>query len=223
MRFEDVRSVVGDTPHTTPERGRQLYDFVLERGLTDVLELGFAHGVATCYVAAALDELGAGTIVSIDNRSALERNPSATELLKEAGLEGYAQPIFADTSYNWELLRLIEQRSTDGRAQPLFDLCFLDGAHTWETDGFAFFLVDKLLRPGGWLLFDDLDWSYAASPSMRELDWVLALPEDQRTTPQVARVFELLVGQHPDYTDLRVDGGWGWARKRLLAAGGLVP
>jgi hypothetical protein len=31
----------------------------------------------------------------------------------------------------------------------------------------------------------------------------------------VLPVFELLVQQHPDYTDFRVqDDNWGWARKR---------
>jgi hypothetical protein len=47
---------------------------------------------------------------------------------------------------------------------------------------------------------------------------VRALPERQRKTPQVRKVFELLVRTHPDHTDFRDEGGWGWARKRCGAA-----
>ena len=49
---------------------------------------------------------------------------------------------------------------------PEFDFVFLDAGHTWDVTGFAFFLVDRLLRPGGWLLFDDLNWSVTKSRSV---------------------------------------------------------
>ena len=47
-----------------------------------------------------------------------------------------------------------------------YDFCFIDGAHTWDTDGFAFCLVDRMLRPGGWIIFDDLNWTHAHSPTL---------------------------------------------------------
>jgi hypothetical protein len=45
-------------------------------------------------------------------------------------------------------------------ADPIYDFCYIDGGHSWDVSGFGFFLVEKLVRPGGWLLFDDLDWTY---------------------------------------------------------------
>jgi predicted O-methyltransferase YrrM len=67
MRFEDVRSVLGATPHMTPAQGRIVYDFICEKRPKRILELGFAHGTSACYMAAALDEVGGdGRIVTID-------------------------------------------------------------------------------------------------------------------------------------------------------------
>ena len=83
-----------------------------------------------------------------------------------------------------------------------------------ETDGLAFYLVEKLLLPGAWLLFDDLDWTYATSPALRDTERVREMPEDERTTPQIGKVFDLLVRQHPAFDSFRVEGAWGWAHKR---------
>jgi hypothetical protein len=109
-------------------------------------------------------------------------------------------------------MRLLERQTSDEQTDPCFDFCFFDGAHTWETDGFAFFLVDKLLRPDRWLLFDDLHWSQDTSPSLSP-EKAERTPEEERTTAQVLKVFDLLVRQHPSYTSFRVMGSYGWAYK----------
>jgi hypothetical protein len=57
-------------------------------------------------------------------------------------------------SYNWSLMKLIER---DPRT-PIFDYCFLDGAHTVAVDALTFFLCDRLLRVGGHMDFDDYKW-----------------------------------------------------------------
>lgn len=44
----------------TPEQGQIVYDFVKNSDIENILELGFAHGTSTCYMAAALDEKKAG-------------------------------------------------------------------------------------------------------------------------------------------------------------------
>jgi transposase-like protein len=48
-------------------------------------------------------------------------------------------------------------RDRDGK--PGFDFCFLDGSHSWEVDGLAFYLVAGTMPVGGLFIFDDLDWS----------------------------------------------------------------
>jgi predicted O-methyltransferase YrrM len=206
---------------TSPDEGRKLYEFVLESGTSDILELGFAHGTSSCYMAAALEERGTGCVRTIDRVSTREREPNILTLLEHTGLGDYVEPVFANTSYNWELMKLIQAQTTGQATEPCFDFCFIDGAHTWETDGLAFFLVDKLLRPGGWILFDDVHWSYGNSAALRDTDKVRSMPEDERVTPQVMRVLSLLALQHPSYPEFHIRGNWAWVGK--VEADGSAP
>jgi predicted O-methyltransferase YrrM len=45
--------MIGNVPFFSKGNAHFLYHLILEESLTNVLELGIAHGVATCYVAAA--------------------------------------------------------------------------------------------------------------------------------------------------------------------------
>lgn len=209
-----MAAAVGHVPHTPRELGKQLYDFVVERSVRSVLELGFAHGASTCYMAAALARNGGGIVVTMDNPSALRREPNIHELLARTSLEALVAPIVAANSYTWELMKLIECQTAGDQCRPLFDFAFIDGAHSWETDGLAFFLVEKLLFPGSWVLFDDLDWTYASSPTLGATPWVRDMPEEERLTAQVGKVFDLLVRQHPSFDTFHIEDAWGWARKR---------
>lgn len=210
MRFEDVDSVLAGFKYMTTQQGRQIYDLIVEHRLRRVLELGFAYGKSSCYLAAAVDELGPdGHVLTLDRLSARDWNPNIHQLLDKCGLTERVTPVFAEVSYTWELLKLLEQDP-----QPRFDFAYIDGGHTWDVSGFGFLLVDRLLAPGGWVVFDDLDWTVAGSRGLRNSSWAKKLPEEQRTTPQVRKVFEVLVRTHPDYDMAYESDGWGWARKR---------
>lgn len=41
------------------------------------------------------------------------------------------------------------------------------------------------------------------------------MPEDEKRTPQVRKVYDLLVKTHPAYGDFMIKDGWGYARKML--------
>lgn len=204
-----VSRLLGGVPFMTLEQADRLTAFMAEQGVKHVLELGFAHGVSTCYMAAALARNGGGSIVTMDLASSRGQQPNIEELLERIGERGRVRVHFEPTSYTWRLMKMLEE---DPR--PRFDFCYLDGAHSWFVDGFAFFLVDRLLEPGGWIVFDDLDWSYAASPSLSGTEWVRAMPPDERDAPQVRKIFDLLVVPHPNYRGFRIADGWGYAQKR---------
>jgi len=222
MEFREIHDHVKGVPFIDPDRARRLYDHIIESRPTSCLELGFAYGTSSCYIAAALDELGAGhlTTVDIERAKTWFRDPSIEDLLKRTGLGKYVTVSREKLSYTWFLGKKIAESTKDGVCAPIFDFCFIDGAHNWTVDGLAFFLVDKLLKEGGWLLFDDLNWSYgmAGPDSIAKVEEcgipVTLMDEDERTAPHVGMVYELLVAQHPSYGDFIVeDGAWGWARK----------
>ena len=206
MDVETVVSHVAGVPHTPPDKGRLLYHTVLDHGYGNCLELGFAHGVGSAYIAAALHELGRGQLTAVDNSSALERSPRAEQLLQPLRLNKYVHFVFHKESYTWHLMRHLEARL------PPVDFCYLDGAHTWDVDGFAFFLVARILAPGGLIIFDDLDWSFASSPTLKDKPFVKEMSRERRETHQVRKVFDLLVRTDTRFDTVERDG-WGFAHK----------
>lgn len=214
MKFEEIESHLRGIPHTPSEDGKVLYNFVLENKISNILELGFQHGVSTNYFAAALDELGSGIILTIDREIARKESPNIYELSKKTALDKYIEVIFANTSYIWELRKLIKHNIENPDKAKLFDFCFIDGAHSFETDGFAFLLVDKLLNDGGIILFDDINWSYASSPTLKDTDFVKLMSDDERNAEQINDVIELLVATNPNYEILEIRNRWAWVQKK---------
>ncbi len=209
MNIADVKQQLGDTPDMSPEQAQRMWDLIESQGVHDILELGFRHGVSTCYFAAALARLGRGKVTTIDLQSAEKLQPNVLELAERIGQRDRVQVYFESTSYTWRLMRFLEESPA-----PRFDMCYIDGAHNWFVDGFAFFLVDRLLKPGGWIVFDDLDWNYDRSASLKDTDWVKNMPDDERLEPQVRKVYELLVKTHPHYENFKTEYGWAFAQKR---------
>jgi predicted O-methyltransferase YrrM len=209
MTPDEIRSVVKDIPITSPARGLQIYNFIRKHRLTRSLELGFAHGVGSVWIGGAVSSLGGGSVVAVDDESALKRTPNAKDLIAEAGLDSIVTLHFEPLGYTWHLKREMARYL----AEP-FDFVFLDGAHTWDTDGFAFFLVEKMLKPGGWILFDDLDWTFSSSPSLKDLPSTFAMRPEARDEPQIKAVWEKLVLPHPGFCNATTDGTWGWVKKK---------
>jgi hypothetical protein len=137
-----------------------------------------------------------------------------TELAEATGLARHIRAIDLKAGYNWFLLDLLRVQTREAGCEPCYDFCFLDGVHLWEPDALATLLVTKLLRPGGWLLLDDLHFKPRYHPG-----WESAfghLSEAEVDTCQVGMVFDLLVKSHPDLErfSLSHDGHMGWARRK---------
>ena len=217
MTNHDIKAIVGDTPHMSLDQADKITRFVAEHRFESILELGFRHGVSTCYMAATLSKLGRGSIVTIDLESARTAQPNIEELLTQVGERERVKVFYEPTSYTWRLMKFLEQDPL-----PSFDFCYLDGAHNWFVDALAFTLVDRVLRPGGWIIFDDVDWTYATSPALSKTEWVQNMPADERETPQVQKIFDLLVKTHPNYHHFRLEDGWAYAQKQDSNIGGFL-
>lgn len=218
MEFETIAGLVEGIPFMSREHGRRVYDHVRRTRPGEVLELGTAHGVSAAYIAAALAANGEGRVTTVDHSGAAF-DPSPDALLERTGLAARVTIVRDFSSYNWFLKETIERRcDADGNCEPLYDFCYLDGSKNFNVDGLAVVLVERLLRPGGWLLMDDLDWTYMDNR------WELPegtghplgpLSDSERSTPHLRAVFDLIVKPHPSFTQLAVEDEWyGWACKR---------
>ncbi len=214
MRFNEIAKLIEGVPYIQKERGKHLYEHVLKNRPEQCIELGFAHGASSCYIAAALDEIGSGKLTSVDLIGSKDREPNLEKLLEDAGLQQYVDIHREQNSYTWFLKKLIEKNTTDYNCNQVFDLCFIDGPKNWTIDGLAFFLIDKLLKKNGYIVFDDYQWTYK-DYSKAVMDGILIreMSQGQIDTPNVSLIFQLLVMQHPDYSNFLVDEDWAWAQK----------
>jgi predicted O-methyltransferase YrrM len=208
MRPNAIKERLGDLPYMRLEQGEKVFNLIQTNRLHKCLELGFYHGVSSAYIAGAIDQLGRGSLTTIDLKRARNLQPNIDEVLTRVGLKAWVEYYFEPTSYNWRLMKFLEEG-----LQGTFDFCYIDGGHTWYSTGFAFFLVAKLLRPGGWIIFDDLNWTHEGE-AVRGTRRIKAMPAEERRTPQVRKVYELLVKSDPSFDLCFEEGSWGYARKR---------
>ena len=201
----------GDLPYMSTRQALSLGRLIEREGLSSLLELGTYHGKSTAYMAAVLEMIGRGSLVTIDRLDAKTREPNVYQVLKTLKLSHRVQVYLEPRSLTWRLMRLIEEHES-----PSFDFCYFDGGHSWDVTGYAFFLVDRLLKPGGWVIFDDLDWTYERmiKPGEPIPEFLSRLPEEERSTAQVGKVWDLLVCRSLGYERHEVIGNWGVARKR---------
>lgn len=205
--IETVHQRWGALKYMRLDRAQWLRNLFLRHQIRDVLELGFFHGKSAAFMAAILEEQGGhGHVTTMDRASARQRDPNIETVLNDLGLAHRVTPLYCETSFNWDMHKLLDQAQ--------FDFVYIDGAHTWEGTSLAFFFVDLMLRPGGWLLFDDMNWSVAGSPTVSEMPAYLHWPAEEREAPSVRMVFEKLVPRR-GYINCREvkQFGWGLAQK----------
>ncbi len=216
MLFSEIEKILALIPYTSPSKGKIFYDHVLKYKPKKCLELGFAHGTATNYIAAALHEIGEGHITAVDLTKSKNEKPNLEELLKKTKLEKYVSIYREKESYNWFLNKDIEKHSDKNyNCIPRYDLIFIDGPKDWTIDGFAFFLADKLLKKNGWIVFDDYLWSDYKIVDQKVPNYSPdKFDDDQIKKPNIKEVFHKLVMQHPNYSNFEItDDVLAWAQK----------
>lgn len=195
---EELHKKIIDVPFMNVNEGILFENHIVKYNIKNVLELGFYHGTSTCYLANALLQTG-GAISTIDIDYSITHTPNIYDLLKRCDLNNVAIYLEQE-SFTWRLMHMIEDNYK-------FDMVFIDAAHTWE-DGYAFFLADKLLLPGGWMIFDDYLWCEDGVPKEfistknrknRYDRFTKEYNDEYNSTPQIKKIIDLLVRPHPNY------------------------
>ena len=154
--IEKVRTSFDDLEYMGHRQAKLMRDLIIKHDARDILEIGFFHGKSSAYIAAILEDLGRGHLVTLDRDAVRRREPNIEQVLSTLDLTHRVTPVYAHRSYTWEMAMMIQEKP-----RPQFDLCYFDGGHTWDGTGYGFCLVDMLLRPGGWIVFDDIPCSHS--------------------------------------------------------------
>ena len=105
-------------------------------------------------------------------------------------------------SYNWHLGNLIFEMRERHEAG-IFDAVYLDGAHNFLHDGLAVCLLKELIKDNGFLILDDLFWSFTRSHSPQLLEQGQKFfPKEQAEAPQLLRVQELFLTTDSNFEKL---------------------
>jgi predicted O-methyltransferase YrrM len=190
-------------------QGWNIYKQIRTNGYHRILELGFNWGVSTCYLASAVAGEQGGHVITIDLANRVRFYPGVESFLEACGLRHAVTVFYEHTSYTWRLRAFLRMNP-----RPEFDLVYLDGGHLWEPDALAFLLAEQMLRPGGMMIFDDLHWTFGASAHWADTEAVRDMPADERETPHVKEIFDLLVKPHPNIAQTFENSSWGFAIKR---------
>lgn len=66
-------------------------------------------------------------------------------------------------SYSWSLANLFLHLRTS--SVKIFDAAYLDGAHTFHVDAPTTCILKEMIKVGGYLVFDDMQWSLSSNPT----------------------------------------------------------
>lgn len=124
-----------------------------------IAEIGVERGATSKEILRWLD--GSGVLHLFDYEDRIKLITARLQSLGFSNFVFHGNSRTTLDSYNWSLMKMLK----DGHI-PCFDYVYLDGAHTWGVDALAFLLIDRLLKPGGYIDFDDYGWTFASSPSV---------------------------------------------------------
>ena len=182
-------------------------DHLKSRGGITVAEIGIGVGATTLQV---INKLGKDDIYyCFDFESTLADLKSDLESGRfkiECQISLYGNTHDEWDSYNWNLSNLVfEMRSR--HVKGIFDAVYLDGAHTFLHDGLAICLLKELIKVGGFLVLDDLHWTYSLSEWGRNFA-PGRLPQYQMDDKQILRAQEIFLSRDVLFEKLTDNSVW---------------
>lgn len=125
-----------------------------------VAEIGVGLGATAVKTCEILDEKD--TYYCFDFEDTVSKLVHDLQLIDtvDCKINGVGNTYKKYDSYNWGLSQLIFNMREEGK-DGLFDVVYLDGAHTFAFDGLTCCLLKELLKPSGYIIFDDLYYTIA--------------------------------------------------------------
>lgn len=138
----------------TPIVGDILTSYIKQLKPRVSLEVGLAYGISALYICDALKSVGATRHIIIDPNQSQEWGNAGLFNLERSGHSDLID--FREEMSHVALPELL-------KAGLKIDFAFIDGWHVFDQVIVDFFFIDKMLKSGGAIAFDDAVW-----PSVRK-------------------------------------------------------
>lgn len=165
-----------------------------------VAEIGVDIGATACSILEILEEEDTYYMFDLDYKI----NELYEDFLKASFVKAKVIPCANTTRrfdcYSWSLMKLYKERGKEA----FLDLVYLDGAHTFFHDAPTVCMLKKLIKKGGILVLDDMDWSFAVSPTCNPKVNPSVLEqytEEQIETAQIAIVADMFLTDDPEWLE----------------------
>lgn len=166
-----------------------------------IAEIGIDRGATTKEV---IKLLSSGDIYDLYDRDTCKFAVSLEELKAKSNctVNFYPNSPKLFDSYAWTIAKqLYEIRRSEG--DPLiWDAVYLDGAHTFPVDAPTTCCIKEMIRKGGYIVFDDMNWTLAKSPTCNNESHRAIFTTEQMEEAQVRMIVDLLVRSDPRFREL---------------------
>ena len=131
------------------EEGELLQKLVMELQPAVTLEVGLAYGISALFICEALSRIDGARHIVIDPGQYSSWGGIGLANLEKAGFHSLVDFRCSESQI------VLPQLAAQGVQ---IDFAFIDGFHTFDHTLVDFFFVDKMLKPGGVVVFDDANW-----------------------------------------------------------------
>lgn len=139
-------------PASVLKESSEVIDWLIRNGKAkQTLEVGLAWGLSALTICEALEAVGGERHTAIDPFQSTEWHSVGLENIRRAGFEDRFR-LFEEPSHA-ALPRILVEMERD---EQQLDFAFIDGEHLFDYVMVDFFYVDKMLRQGGVIVFDDM-------------------------------------------------------------------
>jgi predicted O-methyltransferase YrrM len=150
-----------------PEAIQILSQLRAEQDVLTVAEVGVGIGSSTVEFLRVM--AGAGTLHLFDFNDVLNQLVADLKTLDVSDgirvvTHGNGRQRF--NGYAWTLATMAAARGRDDDTPEVFDFVYLDGAHVFHQDAPSCVLLKEMVKPGGYIVFDDMYWTFKGSPTM---------------------------------------------------------
>lgn len=167
-----------------------------------IAEIGVDRGATTFEVVKLLRPRDCIDLFDVEN-CYLFKNIDALKNSAKCDINVFKNTSRLHDSYSWRICKIFRDLLYEKRdSVEIWDAVYLDGAHRFNVDAPTTCLVKNLLRKDGIVVFDDMNWTMAHSPtSNTRANWA-RYTDEQMTEPHVRLIVDSFMRTDDDFKEL---------------------